>query len=65
MTTRRSLLRGGLASLATATVAKKMFMTRWDRKAVDAQWRFLAVAQRTGIIDKIPAQDKYALFVTS
>ena len=45
--------------------AKKMFMTRWDRKAVDAQWQFLAVAQRTGIIDKIPAEDKYALFVTS
>ena len=45
--------------------AKKMFMTRWDRKAVDAQWQFLAVAQRTGIIDKIPAEEKYALFVTS
>jgi hypothetical protein len=24
---------------------KKMFMTRWDRKAVDAQWKFLEVVQ--------------------
>ena len=45
--------------------AKKMFLTRWERKAVDAQWKFLAVAQRTGIIDKIPNEDKYALFVSS
>ena len=42
---------------------KDMFMTDWSRKAVDAQWRFLEVCQRTGIIDKVPAEDKYALFV--
>ncbi len=45
--------------------ADKMFMTSWDRKAVDAQWKFLEVVQRTGVIDKVPAEDKYALFVTS
>jgi ABC-type nitrate/sulfonate/bicarbonate transport system substrate-binding protein len=43
--------------------AKKMFMTKWDHKAIDAQWSFLEVCQRTGIIPKVPAQDKYALFV--
>jgi NitT/TauT family transport system substrate-binding protein len=43
--------------------AKKMFMTRWDRKALNAQWSFLEVCQRTGIIPKVPAQDRYALFV--
>jgi hypothetical protein len=43
--------------------ANKMFMTDWDRKAVDAQWQFLQVVQRTGIIDKVPVEDKYALFV--
>ena len=42
-----------------------MFMTDGTRKAVDAQWKFLDVAQRTGMIDKIPAEDKYALFVAS
>jgi ABC-type nitrate/sulfonate/bicarbonate transport system substrate-binding protein len=45
--------------------AKRLFMTRWDRKAVDAQWQFLEVVQRTGIIDKVPAEDRYALFVTT
>jgi ABC-type nitrate/sulfonate/bicarbonate transport system substrate-binding protein len=44
---------------------KNMFMTDWDSKAVAAQWKFLEVCQRTGIIDKVPAQDKYALFVES
>jgi len=45
--------------------SKHMFMTAWDRKAVDAQWKFLDVCQRTGIITKVPAEDKYALFVES
>ena len=44
---------------------KDMFMTEWDRKAVDAQWKFLEVAQQTGIIGKVPAENEYALFVTS
>ncbi len=42
---------------------KDMFMTDWSRKAVDAQWQFLEVAQRTGVIPKVPPQNKYALFV--
>ncbi len=45
--------------------SKDMFMTDWDRKAVDAQWKFLEVCQQTGIIAKVPAEDKYALFVES
>jgi ABC-type nitrate/sulfonate/bicarbonate transport system substrate-binding protein len=45
--------------------AEKMFMTTWDRKAVDAQWKFLELAQRNGIISKVPAEDRFALFVTS
>jgi hypothetical protein len=43
--------------------AKKMFLTRWDRKVADAQWRFLDVCQRSGIITKVPPQHKYAPFV--
>jgi len=45
--------------------SKHMFMTDWDRKAVAAQWKFLDVCQQTGIIAKVPAEDKYALFVES
>jgi ABC-type nitrate/sulfonate/bicarbonate transport system substrate-binding protein len=45
--------------------ARKLFMTRWDDKAVDAQWSFLEVCQRTGVIPKVPARDRYALFVES
>ncbi|MGH6670786.1 MAG: ABC transporter substrate-binding protein, partial [Xanthobacteraceae bacterium] len=40
---------------------KHMFMTDWSRKAVDAQWQFLQVCQRAGIISKVPPQDKYAM----
>lgn len=42
---------------------KRMFMLNWDSKAVAAQWKFLEVAQAAGIISKVPAEDKYALFV--
>jgi ABC-type nitrate/sulfonate/bicarbonate transport system substrate-binding protein len=44
---------------------KHMFLTHWTRKAVAAQWKFLDVCKKTGIINKVPAQDKYALFVES
>jgi len=44
---------------------RNMFMTDWDAKSVGAQWKFLDVCQRTGIISKVPAQDKYALFAES
>lgn len=44
---------------------KNMFMTRWDSKSVGAQWQFLELAQRTGIIPKVPPEKEYALFVQS
>jgi hypothetical protein len=44
---------------------KNMFMTDWSKKAVDAQWQFLDVCQKTGVIAKVPPEDKYALFVES
>jgi ABC-type nitrate/sulfonate/bicarbonate transport system substrate-binding protein len=44
---------------------KNMFLTTWDRRAVDAQWKFLDVCQKGGVINKVPAEDKYALFVES
>jgi ABC-type nitrate/sulfonate/bicarbonate transport system substrate-binding protein len=54
-----------VAEYKTWLQSKNMFMTDWSRKAVDAQWSFLEVCQRTGILDKVPAEDKYALFVES
>ncbi|MGH6675154.1 MAG: ABC transporter substrate-binding protein, partial [Xanthobacteraceae bacterium] len=42
---------------------KQMFLTTWDKKTVAAQWNFLDVAQRTGVLKKVPPQDKYAMFV--
>lgn len=42
---------------------KHMFLTRWDNKVAGAQWTFLDLCQRTGIITKVPPMDKYAMFV--
>jgi ABC-type nitrate/sulfonate/bicarbonate transport system substrate-binding protein len=42
---------------------KQMFLTAWDRKAVDAQWQFLELAKKAGILKKVPPEDRYALFV--
>jgi ABC-type nitrate/sulfonate/bicarbonate transport system substrate-binding protein len=42
---------------------KHMFLTSWDKKTVDAQWQFLDLCQKVGIIKSVPPQDKYALFV--
>ena len=42
---------------------KQLFLTSWDDKTVAAQWEFLDLAQKTGILKKVPPQDKYALFV--
>jgi len=43
--------------------AKKIFMASWSHKAVDAQWKFLDACQRIGILSKVPAEDKSALFI--
>lgn len=52
-----------VAEYKTWLQSKDMFMTDWSRKAVDAQWQFLELCQRTGILDKVPPESKYALFV--
>lgn len=61
---------GQLAAITTPTEAeglKKMlkeggiFLTKWDRQVVDAQWRFLELAKRVGIIDSVPSKEKHAL----
>jgi ABC-type nitrate/sulfonate/bicarbonate transport system substrate-binding protein len=42
---------------------KDMFMTEWDKKAVEAQWKFLDVAKTAGVLKAVPAEDKVAMFV--
>jgi ABC-type nitrate/sulfonate/bicarbonate transport system substrate-binding protein len=54
-----------IAEYKTWLQSKNLFMTNWNHKAVDAQWKFLEVCQRTGVISNVPAEDKYALFVDS
>lgn len=40
-----------------------MFLTTWDKKSVDAEWQFLALAKKFGIIKDVPDEAKYALLV--
>jgi ABC-type nitrate/sulfonate/bicarbonate transport system substrate-binding protein len=54
-----------VAEYKTWLQSKDMFMTDWSRKAADAEWQFLEVCQKTGILDKVPDQNQYALFVES
>ena len=54
-----------VAEYTTWLDKKQMFMTEWNRKAVNAQWEFLNVAKRAGVISKVPSEEKYALFVES
>ncbi|MGB6534757.1 MAG: ABC transporter substrate-binding protein [Xanthobacteraceae bacterium] len=54
-----------VAEYKTWLQSKHLLMTSWNRKAVDAQWKFLELCQRTGVIGNVPAEDKYALFVES
>ncbi|MGH6673120.1 MAG: ABC transporter substrate-binding protein [Xanthobacteraceae bacterium] len=54
-----------VAEYKTWLQAKDMFMSDWSRKAADAQWKFLEVCQKTGVLNKVPPENKYALFVGS
>jgi NitT/TauT family transport system substrate-binding protein len=42
---------------------KKIFLPEWNQKIVDAQWQFLELAKRHGIIEQVPAKDKHALIL--
>jgi NitT/TauT family transport system substrate-binding protein len=42
---------------------KRIFLAHWDRKTADAEWKFLETAKTLGILDKVPAEDKYALLL--
>jgi ABC-type nitrate/sulfonate/bicarbonate transport system substrate-binding protein len=52
-----------VAEYKTWLQSKNLFMASWNRKAVDAQWKFLELCRQTGVISAVPAEDKCALFV--
>jgi NitT/TauT family transport system substrate-binding protein len=41
----------------------KIFLTKWDQKVVDAQWQFLELTQRHGILDKVPDKKAHAMIL--
>jgi ABC-type nitrate/sulfonate/bicarbonate transport system substrate-binding protein len=43
---------------------KRLFLAEWDQKAVDAEWQFLELAKRHGVLDKVPPKEKHALILT-
>lgn len=61
---------GKLASINTpaeAEALKKMlkeggvFLSKWDSQIIDAQWKFLELAKKVGILDKVPPKEKHAM----
>jgi ABC-type nitrate/sulfonate/bicarbonate transport system substrate-binding protein len=42
---------------------KRLFLAHWDRKVVDAEWQFLEMAKRYGVLDEVPAKEKHALIL--
>jgi ABC-type nitrate/sulfonate/bicarbonate transport system substrate-binding protein len=40
---------------------KKLFLARWDQKAIDAQWQFLEMAKKYGILPAVPDEKTHAL----
>ncbi len=40
---------------------KKIFLARWDREVVDAQWKFIEVAKRAGVISEVPSKKRHGL----
>lgn len=61
---------GKLASINTpaqAAALKKMlreggvFLSQWNSRIIDAQWKFLELAKKVGILDKVPPKEKHAM----
>jgi NitT/TauT family transport system substrate-binding protein len=41
----------------------RVLLTRWDSKVVDAEWQFLEVAKKVGVLKKVPSKEKHALIL--
>ncbi len=42
---------------------KRVFLTDWNQKVIDTQWAFLEMAQKRGVIDKVPDKAKHGLIL--
>jgi ABC-type nitrate/sulfonate/bicarbonate transport system substrate-binding protein len=42
---------------------KRLFLTEWDQKAVDAEWQFLEVCKKYGILPAVPDKKTHALIL--
>jgi hypothetical protein len=40
---------------------KKLFLAEWDQKAIDAQWAFLELCKKYGILAAVPDKAQHAL----
>jgi len=63
---------GKLAGVTTPAAAetykkwlgeKRIFLAEWNQKVVDAQWQFLDMAKRHGVLDAVPDKAKHALIL--
>ena len=43
--------------------AERVYLARWDREVVDAQWEFLEMAKRHGVLKKVPPKDTTAMIL--
>lgn len=59
----------GVKTPAEANIYKRylqqnrILLTRWDSKVVDAEWQFLEVAKKVGVLKKVPPKEKHALIL--
>lgn len=57
----------GVTDPASAATYKKwlaeglIFLPDWNAKVIAAEWQFLDLAKRYGVLDAVPAKEKYAL----
>ncbi|MGH8638510.1 MAG: ABC transporter substrate-binding protein, partial [Burkholderiales bacterium] len=52
-----------IATYKKLLAEKRLFLTEWDRKAVDAQWQFLELAKKHGVLKKVPSKEKHAILL--
>ena len=43
--------------------ANRIYLARWDREVIDAQWKFLEMASKHGVLGKVPDKNKVALIL--
>lgn len=41
----------------------RVLLTRWDSQVIDAQWKFLELAKKVGVLKKVPSKERHALIL--